>query len=99
MNILVSDHAVRAYRQRTSTWKSFHVLEREISNCIKRALKAGRELDHKPEGFVLYGRKSNRLPAGQRFVQCTDDYGFILKPIEGDTHVVVTMITRAGVRR
>jgi len=76
-------------------------LEREIRACVSYALENGLALDHKPPGFVLYKRKNNSLPDGQRFVRCDDGsaYGFIVKRDPGGKDVVLTTISRVGVRK
>lgn len=79
----------------------YYELEREIAACVGHALENGLALDYKPQGFVLYRRKKDKLPAGQRFVRCDDDsaYGFIVKRDPAGQDVVLTTITRVGVRR
>lgn len=76
-------------------------LENEIRQCVSYALANGLALNHKPEGFVLYHRKKNRLPARQRFVRCAEDsnYGFVVKRDPDGDDVVVTTLTKVGVRR
>lgn len=78
----------------------YNELDREIRDCVRSALAEGRELDRKPKGFVLYRRKDNRLPEGQVFVRCDEEsnYGFIIKREESED-VVMTTVTKAGVRR
>jgi hypothetical protein len=98
--IIVTAHAIEAYSRRTRDERHWRVLEEEIRECVARGIEAGLIFNHRPPGFVLYRRKNTNLPPGQRFVQCDTDsnYGFILKrdPEEGD--VVVTTLTRVGVR-
>ena len=79
----------------------YYELEREIAACVGYALANGLALTHKPEGFVLYRRKKDRLPDGQRFVRCEEDsaYGFIVKRDPAGKDVVLTTISRVGVRR
>jgi len=79
----------------------YYELEREIAACVSYALEKGLALTHKPEGFVLYRRKKDKLPEGQRFVRCEDDaaYGFIVKRDPAGKDVVLTTISRVGVRR
>jgi hypothetical protein len=76
-------------------------LEREIATCVGYGLEHGLAATHKPQGFVLYGRKSNALPDGQRFVRCEEDsaFGFIVQRDPSGKDVVMTTISRAGVRR
>ena len=99
--IIVTAHAIEAYSRRRQDKRPWRVIEDEIRGCVAAGLEAGLIFNHRPRGFVLYRRKNNNLPPGQRFVQCDSDsnYGFILKrdPEEGD--IVVTTLTRAGVRR
>lgn len=80
--------------------KVYNDLADEIRQCVRYALAEGKVLKRKPEGFVLYGQKNGSLPQGHRFVRCSDDsnYGFIIKRIE-EEDVVITTLTRAGVRR
>lgn len=99
--IIVTAHAIEAYSRRRQDNRPWNVLEEEIRECVATGIRAGLIFNHRPTGFVLYRRKNTNLPPGQRFVQCDKEsnYGFILKrdPLEGD--VVVTTLTRAGVRR
>lgn len=79
----------------------YRELEDEIRECVMSALAEHRMLDYKPPGFVLYRRKKTALPPGQRFVRCDEDsnYGFILKRTSDGDDVVVTTLTKVGVRR
>jgi hypothetical protein len=79
--------------------RPFRVVEKEIHDCVETAIAEGRVFNHRPEGFVLYGKKHNNLSPGHRFVQCHDDYGFIVKRDPAGDDIVVTMLTRAGVRK
>jgi len=101
--IIVSHHATEALRNRQHVRavdkRPFHLVEREIHDCVEKAIAERRILNHKPEGFVLYGTKNKNLPAGQRFVQCHDDYGFIIKREPSGDDIVLTMLTRVGVRQ
>ena len=65
---------------------------------VEDALANGRVLDHRPDDFMLFGRakSSKPLAPGQWFAPC-GDIGFILKK-DGRKWVVVTMLTRTGVR-
>jgi len=79
--------------------RPFLVVHDEIAECVSEGIRVGRIFDHRPEGFVLYGRKSKSLgDSNLRFVQCEDSYGFIIDPRDG-YDIVKTMITRAGVNR
>ncbi len=79
----------------------YYELEREIASCVGYALENGLALNYKPAGFVLYKRKNDSLPEGQRFVRCDDDsaYGFIVKRDPGGKDVVLTTLSRVGVRK
>jgi hypothetical protein len=102
-SILVSHHATEALRNRQHVRavdkRPFRVVEQEIHDCVEKAIAEGRVFNHRPEGFVLYGRKNRQLPGGQRFVQCDDDYGFIVKRDPLGDDIVLTMLTRVGVRK
>lgn len=78
----------------------YNELDAEIRQCVSYALAERMTLKRKPEGFVLYGQKPEPLPPGHRFVRCSEDsnYGFIVKR-EEEHDIVVTTLTRAGVRR
>lgn len=101
--VIVSHHATKALRERRRAIKDdgrpFRDVEQEIHDCVSQALEEGRVFDHKPDGFVLYRRRSNRLPDGQRFVQCHHDYGFVVKTDEREDIIVLTMLSRVGVRK
>ena len=99
--IVVTAHAIEAFSRRRQDSRSWSILEEEIRACVEEGLRAGFVFNHRPTGFVLYRRKNTNLPPGQRFVQCDpdSDYGFILKRTEEEGDVVVTTLTRAGVRR
>lgn len=73
----------------------------EIREQVRCGLEAGTVLDHKPPGFILYGRRSAALPQGQRFVWCGDEpqVGFVLKRDPDGPDVVMTTLNRVGVRR
>lgn len=79
----------------------YYELEREIAACVGYALENGLALTRKPAGFVLYKRKNDSLPEGQRFVRCDEDsaYGFIVQRDPTGQDVVLTTITRVGVRK
>lgn len=93
----------KTYGPEDAEWllKIYYELEREIAACVGYALENGMALTHKPKGFVLYGRKSNALPDGQRFVRCEEDssYGFIVKRDPAGKDVVLTTLSRVGVRK
>jgi hypothetical protein len=79
----------------------YNELEREIAECVQYALDNGLTERRKPPGFVLYRRKRDALPDGQRFVRCEEDspYGFIVQRDPGGKDVVLTTISRVGVRK
>lgn len=76
-------------------------LEQEIATCVSYALENGLALSRKPAGFVLYKRKSDALPDGQKFVRCDEDsaYGFIVKRDPAGQDIVLTTLSRVGVRK
>lgn len=100
--IIVTSHAVQAYQRRLNDKRSYPVLEREIRECVELALKKGMVYSRRPEGFLLYGRKKDAriLPPGQSFVRCDkqSNFGFILKHTDDEGDIVLTTITRVGVR-
>ena len=79
----------------------YYELEQEIAECVTYALENGLALTRKPPGFVLYKRKKDSLPEGQRFVRCDEDsaYGFIVKREAGGQDIVLTTLSRVGVRK
>ena len=99
--LIVTNHAIQAYRRRMRDERKDHVLEQEIRECVAAALEAGLVYDRRPPGFVLYRRKSDKLPPRQRFVQCDRDsnFGFIIKRTKEEGDIVMTTLTKAGVRR
>jgi hypothetical protein len=97
--ILVSMHAVDRYRRRNNIPREpLRQTEQRISDCIRLAISEGRIFNHKPNGFLLYGEKRKQLPSEQRFVQCDESYGFIIRRAPGED-IVLTMLSKAGVRR
>ena len=98
--IIVTKHAIEVYRRRMNDNRPYPVVMKEIERCVAAGLEAGLVFRRRPPGFVLYRRKTAEMPPGQRFVQCHSDadYGFILKRKTDEGDVVVTMVTRAGVR-
>jgi hypothetical protein len=98
--IIVTAHAVDMYRRRLNDRRPYRIVADEIKECVEEALRTGLIFDQRPPGFALY-RSKGAMPPGQRFVQCDTDsrFGFILKrtPDEGD--IVVTTLTKAGVRK
>ena len=99
--LIITKHAIEAYSRRRLDRRPYRVLEQEIRECVEEGLKKGIVWDQRPLGFVLYRRRKASLPLGQRFVQCDPDsnYGFILKRTEEEGDIVVTTLTKAGVRR
>ncbi len=101
--IIVTRHAIEQYRRRRFDQRPYAVIDAEIRECVETALEEGMVYDRRPEGFVLYGRKkksAGKLPPGQRFVRCNKDadYGFILKRTTDEGDIVMTTLTRVGVR-
>ncbi len=96
----VTKHALEAYRRRYPAKADRTTLEAEIEQHVTRGIEAGYILDHKPEGFLLYGQKPGRLPVGERFVyrQPNASVGFIVKRFPQED-VVVTTLIRSGARR
>ena len=98
--IMVSHHVVLAYRRRMGgDNRPFLVVHDEIAECVAEGIREGRMFDHKPKGFILYGRKGTALDPRHRFVQCDESYGFIIDRNPNGNDVVVTMLSRAGVRK
>lgn len=98
--IMVSQHVVNRYRERRGgDRRPFATVHDEIVGQIREGMKNGRVFNHKPEGFVLYGRRSDRLPSSQRFVLCDARYGFVIERKPDGRDIVMTMLTRVGVRR
>lgn len=79
----------------------YNELERDIRDCVLYGLENGLATRNKPPGFVLYRRKRDDLPDGQRFVRCEEDssYGFIVQRDPGGEDVVLTTLSRVGVRK
>jgi hypothetical protein len=98
--ITVTIHAMDQYGQRLNDTRHRCDIEIEIIGHVRCAEKAGNILNHKPDGFRLYGEKRRQLPSGQRFVYCNADprVGFIVKRLPQET-VVVTTLKRVGVSR
>lgn len=97
--ILVTEHALIQYQQRKRNFIPYSVLEAEIRKSILDAFADGRVKDHRPKTFMLYGRRSNQLPAGQRFALNEDGtIGWIIQR-ESGRDVVMTTLTKTGVNR
>lgn len=96
--VVVTNHAVEAYRRRHNDRRSSKELRIEIQECVTSGLESGYVFDERPAAFMLRGRTNTALPPGQRFVQCdpADEYGFVVKrtPDEGD--IVVTALFRVA---
>lgn len=99
--ILVSKHVAEAMRDRTRDPRPIRVLMEKIEEWVRCGLQSGNALDHKPEGFVLWGSTRNSLPKGQRFVWCGDEprFGFIVDRRPDGIDLVKTTLVRVGVRR
>ena len=98
MKIHVSVHAIEAYRRRRANERSIRAVEHDIREMVSKTISEGRVLNHRPDDFLLYGRarSTKQLAEGQWFAPC-GDIGFILKR-DGKEWIVVTMLTRTGVR-
>ena len=68
--ITVTFHAIEQYRARLNARMPVRQAEEKITELVRCAEEAGNVLNHKPEGFLLYGEKNGQLPAGQRFLHC-----------------------------
>lgn len=79
----------------------YNELERDIRDCVLYGLENGLATKNKPAGFVLYRRKRDALPDGQRFVRCEKDapYGFVVQREPNGEDVVMTTLSRVGVRK
>jgi hypothetical protein len=99
--ISVSHHAALALRDRTKDTRPVRMLIDKIEEWVRCGLEAGNVLNYKPEGFVLFGSHRDALPPGQRFVWCGEEprFGFVIKRDPAGPDVVLTTITRVGVRR
>ena len=98
-NIVVTEHALKQMQERKRDFRPYSVLEEEIQLEVNAAFKAGRVRDHRPKGFLLYGRTNNKLPDGQRLALNADhSLAWIIKPEDG-TEIVLTTLTRTGVNR
>lgn len=97
--IIVTTHAIEAFARRLRDERDHFEIAAEIRECVAMALESGHVYDHRPKGFVLYGRKNNAMPPGQRFVQCDQDsnIGFIIKRTRDEGDIVVTTLTKAGI--
>ena len=96
--VVVTNHAVEAYRRRHNDQRSIKEIRIDIQQCVASGLESGYVFDQRPTAFMLRGRTNTSLPPGQRFVQRDpeDEYGFIVKrtPDEGD--IVVTALFRVA---
>lgn len=102
--LIVTNHALDQFRARRRAQGEGDyrdgILRVEIRDMVTAALETpSMVLDHKPAGFILYrDKRGGRLAPGQIFVRPHDDYGFIVKQTDTE-NVIVTMISRVGVRR
>lgn len=97
--IEVTEHALLQYQQRKRDFRPYSVLEEHIKSEVEESFRAGRVKDHRPKGFLLYGRSNNQLPQGQRLALNEDEsIGWIIKR-ERSSDVVLTTLTRTGVNR
>lgn len=100
--IRVGDHAVDQYRQRIRPEDLRNkTIRNTIADLVRCGISAGNVRDHKPKGFLLYGQRDGKLPAGQRFVWCMDEprVGFIVLRQPGEDDFVKTTLVRVGVNR
>lgn len=81
--------------------EAYFGLEQEIRDCVRMGVRSGLIFNHRPKGFLLYGRRNTNLPPGQRFVICDkkSNYGFIIKRTVDEGDIVVTSLTKAGVSK
>ena len=98
--ITVTVHAIDQYGQRLNDTRQRRDIQLEIIRHVRDGEQAGNVLNHKPDGFRLYGEKRKQLPSGHRFVFCNTAprVGFIVKRFAQET-VVVTTLSRVGVSR
>lgn len=98
--VTVTVHAIDQYGQRLNDTRQRRDIQVEIIRQVRDGEQAGNVLNHKPDGFRLYGEKRKQLPSGHRFVYCNTAprVGFIVKRFAQET-VVVTTLSRVGVSR
>ena len=98
--VTVTVHALDQYGQRLNDTRPRRDIQVEIIRQVRDGEQAGNILNHKPDGFRLYGEKRQQLPSGQRFVFGNTEprVGFIVKRFAQET-VVVTTLSRVGVSR
>jgi len=95
--IIVTEHALIQYQERRRDFRPYSVLEKDIRESVLAAFAAGRVRNHRPEGFLLYGRSNRQLPPGQRLALNEDEtLAWILKR-ESNVDIVMTTLTRTGV--
>lgn len=95
--IIVSSHAVSRYRQRHLEEKDGRQtieLVREIEGLIEEGISANQIFDSKPKAFRLWGERRGKLPANERFVQCGERMGFILREDANGDRIVTTTFFR-----
>ena len=96
----VTHHALEAYRNRYPGRLSRKHLESQIREHVLTGIADGHVYDHKPEGFLLYGQRPDRLKDGTRFIyrQPNASVGFIVKRLPQED-IVITTLVRVGARR
>lgn len=98
--IVVTAHAVeRATGRYRLNGAPVDVVRRRISEEVRAAVAAGRVRNHKIDGFLLYHEKRKQLPPGKQFVYSADEQHAWIVVRQGDADVVVTSLSRPGVRR
>lgn len=95
--IVVTEHALIQYQERRRDFRPYSVLEEEIVNEVRAAFAEGRVRNHRPRYFMLYGRRSNALPDGQRLAMNRDESMAWIVQRESGADVVMTTLTRTGV--
>lgn len=97
--IVVTEHALIQYQERKRDFRPYSVLEQAIRDEVRTAFARGRVKNHRPKGFLLYGRSNKQLPEGQRLaLNENETIGWIVKR-EEKADVVLTTLTRTGVNR
>lgn len=98
--ITVTRHAITTYRSRVLRGRSRPDLEEEIRQYVERGLKEGLSSRKRPAGFTLFRSTESALPPEHRFVRSSPDsrFGFIVKRTLDEGDIVLTTLTKAGVR-
>lgn len=100
--VVVTTHALQQFISRNPELADlpWEQIRKRIADEVRVAIAEGRVENHKTDGFVLYAEKRKQLPPKQRFV-CSEDgrHAWIIVREDHGDDVVVTSLTRAGVRR